>query len=177
MSKVQKIKDLIADTGWSDKQIAKRVKCSIAYVNMVRNGKTDMKADDAVVRPRVVGPHKVMRVNAKQQEQIKELLHTVTQGRQAREANTSIDAILDERQGSYGLFAGQAEVSQAFKNIMMAHLIKLDKRLVVDQQEALEMIFSKVARILNGDSNHLDSWKDISGYAQLVADRLEGKSR
>jgi len=39
------------------------------------------------------------------------------------------------------------------------------------------MIFSKIARILNGDPNHLDSWTDIAGYATLVADRLQGKIR
>jgi hypothetical protein len=41
----------------------------------------------------------------------------------------------------------------------------------------LDMIFTKVGRILNGDSNHIDSWIDIAGYATLVADRLQGKTR
>jgi len=41
-----------------------------------------------------------------------------------------------------------------------------------DQQEALEMIAHKIARILNGDPNYVDSWVDIAGYAKLVADRL-----
>ena len=39
------------------------------------------------------------------------------------------------------------------------------------------MIFAKVGRILNGDPNYADSWIDIAGYAKLVADRLEGKTR
>jgi len=51
------------------------------------------------------------------------------------------------------------------------------KTFATDQAEALDMIFSKIARILNGDPNHLDSWTDIAGYATLVADRLEGKIR
>lgn len=41
-----------------------------------------------------------------------------------------------------------------------------------DQKEALSMIFSKIARILNGDPDHIDSWHDIAGYATLVEDRL-----
>lgn len=37
-----------------------------------------------------------------------------------------------------------------------------------DKKEALEMIVHKIARILNGDPNHKDSWQDIVGYAELV---------
>lgn len=42
-----------------------------------------------------------------------------------------------------------------------------------DQQEALEMIAHKIARILNGNPNKIDSWEDIAGYAILVAERLK----
>ena len=88
-----------------------------------------------------------------------------------------IDAILDERGNRYGDFMGHAEVTQQLKNVVMAHLIKKRKALVVDQQEALEMIFHKVGRIVNGDPDYVDSWVDIAGYAQLVAARLQGKER
>jgi hypothetical protein len=47
--------------------------------------------------------------------------------------------------------------------------------LTPDQQEALDMIFHKIGRIVNGDPDYADSWIDIAGYATLVADRLEGK--
>ena len=46
-----------------------------------------------------------------------------------------------------------------------------------DMVEALEMIAHKIGRILNGDPAYADSWVDIAGYAQLVADRLNGKVR
>ncbi len=39
------------------------------------------------------------------------------------------------------------------------------------------MIAHKLARICNGDPDYGDSWRDIAGYATLVADRLEGVSR
>jgi hypothetical protein len=42
-----------------------------------------------------------------------------------------------------------------------------------DQREALDMICSKMARIMNGDPNYVDSWEDIAGYATLVANRLK----
>jgi hypothetical protein len=35
------------------------------------------------------------------------------------------------------------------------------------------MTATKVARILCGDPLYVDSWRDIEGYARLVADRLE----
>jgi hypothetical protein len=35
------------------------------------------------------------------------------------------------------------------------------------------MMATKVARILCGDCLYVDSWRDIEGYAKLVADRLE----
>jgi hypothetical protein len=37
----------------------------------------------------------------------------------------------------------------------------------------MTMIVHKLARIVNGDPNYGDSWRDIEGYAKLVADRLE----
>ena len=42
-------------------------------------------------------------------------------------------------------------------------------------KEAIDMIFNKIARILNGNPNHADSWVDIAGYAKLVSDRLDGQ--
>ena len=41
-----------------------------------------------------------------------------------------------------------------------------------DAAEALDMIQHKIARILNGDPNYIDSWTDIIGYARLVEKRL-----
>lgn len=35
------------------------------------------------------------------------------------------------------------------------------------QQEAIDMILTKVSRIVNGDPSHEDHWDDIAGYAYL----------
>jgi hypothetical protein len=84
-----------------------------------------------------------------------------------------ITEILDERGKRYGKFKDHAEISQRLKYVVR------DRRDVLadDQREALEMICHKIARILNGDPNYADSWVDIAGYAQLVADRLQGIER
>ena len=39
------------------------------------------------------------------------------------------------------------------------------------------MIVNKLARIYNGDPNYSDSWRDIAGYATLVADRLDNDNK
>ena len=114
-------------------------------------------------------------------EAVKETLHNITQGRQqyreAVEADTNVDAILNERAGNYGPFATQATIAQRLKHVAHTAAGEQGKTFATDQAEALDMIFSKIARILNGDPNHLDSWTDIAGYATLVADRLKGKTR
>lgn len=87
---------------------------------------------------------------------------------------TEVDKILEERGSRYGLFVDQARISQSLKFIATNELIGNGKILSTSQQEALDMIFHKIARILNGDPNYADSWVDIAGYAKLVADELEG---
>jgi hypothetical protein len=88
-----------------------------------------------------------------------------------------IGEILDERGKRYGTFVGHAEVSQQLKTVMGDALMQRGKDLTYDQYEALDMIAHKIARIINGDPNYADSWIDIAGYAQLVADRLQGVER
>jgi hypothetical protein len=40
--------------------------------------------------------------------------------------------------------------------------------------ETLDMIAHKIGRIIAGNAAEPDHWRDIAGYAQLVANRLEG---
>ena len=81
---------------------------------------------------------------------------------------------LAERGERYGTFKGHAEISQRLKGVLRKFEAERGCDLDPDQREALEMIAHKIARILNGDPNYADSWHDIAGYAQLVADRLNG---
>lgn len=88
-----------------------------------------------------------------------------------------VDEILDERGNKYGKFETHAMITQSFKHYLREQLQLRDKELTDDQLEALDMIFHKIARIINGDPNYADSWVDIAGYAKLVADRLNGVAR
>ena len=79
---------------------------------------------------------------------------------------------LAERGKRYGAFAGHAEITMDLKRIIHTACDDRNQVLWDDQVEALHMIAHKIGRILNGDPNYADSWIDIAGYAQLVADRL-----
>ena len=88
-----------------------------------------------------------------------------------------INQILTERGERYGKFVNHARISQSLKRVIADQLEARPLLLTADQQEALEMICHKIARIINGDPDYADSWTDIAGYAQLVADRLQGVER
>ena len=82
----------------------------------------------------------------------------------------SIEETLAEREKQYGSFGGQAVISQRLKLVMRDN--RKWEGLNWDQQEALEMIAHKIARILNGNSYYPDNWHDIAGYATLVENSL-----
>ena len=84
--------------------------------------------------------------------------------------------ILAQRGHSYGDFTAHAQLAQQLK----IHVDAIDrssaKKMNMVQQEAMDMILHKVARIANGDPDHEDSWRDIAGYATLAADRVNPSS-
>lgn len=89
------------------------------------------------------------------------------------DAVTDVDAMLAERGKRYGTFLGHAHLTQKLKEMLTQHATPLGKTFYADEAEALDMICHKLGRIVNGDPHYADSWRDIAGYAKLVADRLE----
>ena len=85
--------------------------------------------------------------------------------------------ILAERGKQYGKFTGHAQVTQLLKGVAFQHAEINRIELSASQKEALEMIFHKIGRIVNGNPNHTDSWDDIAGYAKLEADIQRGIHR
>ncbi len=78
----------------------------------------------------------------------------------------TIDDILIERNSTHGSFADNGRIAQALKNIMRDgpnwnHLDGVE-------QEALDMICSKISRIVSGKPHFAGHWEDISGYATLA---------
>lgn len=72
---------------------------------------------------------------------------------------------ITERQATHGSFADNANVAQAIKNTI--RYAPNWSHLHPSQREALDLIASKIGRIMSGDPYHGDHWLDISGYAQL----------
>ena len=81
-----------------------------------------------------------------------------------------IDKTLEERQGTHGDFAKNAECAQALVELMRQQQNWVTMPAV--HREALEAIQRKVARLLCGNSFTVDSVRDIIGYAQLYMNDL-----
>jgi len=83
---------------------------------------------------------------------------------------SDVNATLQDRANKYGDYGDVATTAQKFKDEFREfagwHLLN------TAQRESLDMIATKIARILNGDPNLADNWHDIAGYAKLVEDKL-----
>jgi hypothetical protein len=90
---------------------------------------------------------------------------------------SKVGKVLDEREAQYGSYMQASDTAVRIKGIMHNAVARNEAHLYPDQLQALDMIATKISRIVNGNPNHTDSWIDIAGYATLVADRLQGKAR
>ncbi len=78
--------------------------------------------------------------------------------------------LLAERELTHGDFNNTARTAQSLKYVVRAG--KNWSELTMVQQETLDAICIKIARILSGDPNHPDHWCDIEGQAHLVTETL-----
>lgn len=145
----------------SNNDIAEQIGCHPVYVGEVRRKRRKPKRAAPVAAPVV--------------ETVAETVMEPTVEYTA--PSQDVDDVLDQRGVRYGNFFELALITQRLKRVAYSFCEYKGQRLSQDQKEALDMIFSKIGRILNGDPNHVDSWIDIAGYAKLVADRLEGEIR
>ena len=88
-----------------------------------------------------------------------------------------LEKILGKRAEQYGTFMRNADIAIKLKQVIHNAMVREDTQLYPDQLQALDMIVTKIGRILTGNPSHLDSWIDIAGYAKLVSDRLQGNAR
>lgn len=116
------------------------------------------------------------KVRAEGQEDVPIVMEFVPMLKQPTEPNI-VDAILDSRAKDYGKFIEGAEIMQMLKRIVHNYIEVRGTQLAFDQREALDMIIHKIGRIINGNPDKADSWRDVAGYSTLVADRLEGNAR
>ena len=93
----------------------------------------------------------------------------------AAQASGGVDATLAERQSTYGCFEDVAFVTENIMSILAKVRVNGLDDLPNTHRMALYMIASKMARIVNGDFNHLDSWHDIGGYSKLIEKLIKGE--
>jgi len=74
------------------------------------------------------------------------------------------------RGSTHGDYGRMSITAQALKAIMRQ--TPNWERMTTTQQEALELIATKISRITCGDPNHHDHWADIGGYAELALNRI-----
>ena len=79
--------------------------------------------------------------------------------------------VLAEREATHGSFAATALIAQRFKDVSK-NTPNWNGNLTDVQRETLEAIFTKIARILSGDPNFPDHWRDIEGQARLASEQL-----
>jgi riboflavin biosynthesis pyrimidine reductase len=87
----------------------------------------------------------------------------------------NIQNILAERGRTHGSFDNQARMAQLLKRTLrdtyVTGGVKIPRTFV--QEDALDMICHKLARIVCGNANVKDHWVDIAGYATLIANTLK----
>jgi hypothetical protein len=80
--------------------------------------------------------------------------------------------IIDERAKTHGDYPQVSRMAQKLKRAMRRGK---NWRILPDtQKEALEMVATKIARMLSGDHLYLDNVVDIIGYMTLLERQLKG---
>ena len=77
---------------------------------------------------------------------------------------------LDARHETHGDYTNTAQVSQHLKNTIRN--ARNWNRLSCDKKESLDLIMTKISRIMSGEPNEPDHWLDLEGYARLARERL-----
>jgi hypothetical protein len=83
---------------------------------------------------------------------------------------SNVEQTLIDRESTYGSFRDVADTTSKLMGVLLNS--KNGQILPCAHQEALHMICLKMARIVNGDHNFIESWHDISGYAILIENEL-----
>ena len=78
------------------------------------------------------------------------------------------DPLLVARQRTHGDFRSNAEISQRIKKIFRDNTVTVSPGTSNVHLEALDIIALKLSRILSGQADYADHWRDIAGYAKLA---------
>lgn len=116
----------------------------------------DWRALDAKDQQLVLNGHMTVKLGRKQM---------ASESAGTHDQNMSTEKLLSERHDQHGDWLLQSKLGYKLKETMKSG--KGYSMLEPHQREALDMIQTKVSRILTGDANFADHWDDIAGYALL----------
>lgn len=91
------------------------------------------------------------------------------------DSGKSVEDVLKERGSNYGSFDTHAQYSEDINKVFERS--PNWETMKPDGKEALRIIANKIGRILNGNPEYDDNWRDIAGYATLVCKRIENASK
>jgi hypothetical protein len=83
----------------------------------------------------------------------------------------TIETVIAERAQTHGDYKEQARLSQSLKRMLRSS--RNWEFLDFYQAQSLEACCDKISRVMCGNLNEIDHWRDISGYASLVVRELE----
>ena len=88
---------------------------------------------------------------------------------------SDVNNTLTARGKNYGDFTDNAHYAQRIKQAIYES--KNWHTMPTYMQEALDLIASKIGRMLSGDPFYVDNWHDIGGYTILVEQRIKQRSK
>ena len=83
----------------------------------------------------------------------------------------NIEETIKDRHDKYGSYSDWARITSELKRVLADNVASKDFNHI--HAESLDMILSKIARIITGDPNLIDNWHDIAGYARLVEKEIK----
>ena len=98
--------------------------------------------------------------------------HDALEAQLTSEPADGVEKVISTREATHGSYADTARVAQTLKRVLRnetAHYETLNSR----QRESLDLICTKLARIVSGNANEPDHWLDIQGYAKIAIDEVE----
>lgn len=100
-------------------------------------------------------------------EEVKRLVALSNENAALSKSHMDADGLINTRAATHGSYHHQAALAASLKRFLRAepHYDKL----LLQHQEALDMIMTKISRIIWGNPNHRDHWDDIAGYATLAS--------
>ncbi len=90
--------------------------------------------------------------------------------------NKNLDKVLKDRGTMYGDYSKMAECICEMQRLVAQYQPKNESgrlHMTDAQHHSLDMIMTKIGRIITGNPNHSDNWLDIEGYARLARENIE----